>query len=78
MKNKKAYLSNNITDRISQDRDILYLNYLDYYNSNNKHTYYFFINNKTIDDMNIQGTIAETGLEKMEKIFSKNIFLLVC
>ncbi len=80
MKNKKAYLSNNITDRISQDRDILYLNYLDYYNSNNKHTYYFFINNKTIDDMNIQGTIAanwfrENGKDIFKEHFSVGLLM---
>lgn len=74
MKNKKAFLAINTKDHASQDKDILYLNYLDYFQSGNQQRHYFFINNDIIDDMNIQGTLAANWFRDKGKDIFKDHF----
>ena len=80
MKNKKAYLLTNSKSHKSHDGDMLYLNYLDYIRSNNQHAHYFFINNKAIDDMNIQSALAanwfrDCGKDIFEDKFSMGLLM---
>ena len=71
---KKAYLLTNLKSHVAQDGDILYLDYLDYIKSNNQQARYFFINNNTIDDMNIQGALAANWFRDNGKDIFKDKF----